>query len=75
MKYRIFTYPVPCDETVAELNGFLSSHRILRVRDEIVVKGSYPYLLFVVEDVPGAPNPNSAYSVSMPSWGSALSGI
>ena len=42
MKYRIFTYPVPCDETVAELNGFLSSHRILRVRDEIVLKGSDP---------------------------------
>ena len=22
MKYRIFTYPVPCDEAVAELNQF-----------------------------------------------------
>ena len=32
MKYRVFTYPVPCDEAVSELNGFLSSHRILRVR-------------------------------------------
>ena len=38
MKYRVFTYPVPCDEAVAELNSFLSSHRILRVRDEIVLK-------------------------------------
>ena len=53
MKYRVFTYPVPCDEAVAELNGFLSSHRILRVRDEIVVKGSDPYLLFVVEYLDG----------------------
>lgn len=40
MKYRVFTYPVPCDEALAELNSFLSSHRILRVRDELVVKGS-----------------------------------
>jgi len=53
MKYRVFTYPVPCDEAVAELNGFLSSHRILRVRDEIVMKGSDPYLLFVVEYLDG----------------------
>jgi len=72
MKYRVFTYPVPCDEAVAELNGFLSSHRILRVREEIVMKGSDPYLLFVEEAVPGAPSPSSAYSVSMPSWGSAF---
>jgi len=42
MKYRVFTYPVPCDEAVAELNGFLSSPRILRVRDEIVLKGNDP---------------------------------
>jgi len=34
--------------------------------------GSAPYLLFVEEDVPGAPSPSSAYSVSMPSWGSAF---
>lgn len=53
MKYRVFTYPVPCDEAVAELNGFLSSHRILRVRDEIVVKGSDPYLVFIVEYLDG----------------------
>ena len=46
MKYRVFTYPVPCDEAVAELNGFLSSHRILRVRDEIVLKGNDPYWRF-----------------------------
>ena len=59
MKYRVFTYPVPCDEAVTELNGFLSSHRILRVRDEIVMKGSDPYLLFVVEylDGPGGEKP------------------
>jgi hypothetical protein len=31
MKYHVFTYPVPCDEAVPELNSFLSSHRILRV--------------------------------------------
>jgi len=60
MKYRVFTYPVPCDEAVVELNSFLSPHRVLRVRDEIV------------EDVPGAPSPSSAYSVTMPSWGSAF---
>ncbi len=48
----------------AELNGFLSSHRVLRVRDEIVV-----------ENFPGTPSPSSAYSVSMPSRGSALPGI
>ncbi len=49
MKYRIFTYPVPCDEAVAELNAFLSSHRILRVCDEVVTKGPDPYLLFMVD--------------------------
>lgn len=53
MKYRVFTYPVPCDEAVAELNGFLSSHRILRVRDEVVMKGADPCLLFVVEYLDG----------------------
>lgn len=55
MKYQVFTYSVPCEQGVQELNAFLSSHRILRVRDEVVVKGSDPYLLFVVEylDRPG----------------------
>ncbi|MEA2069109.1 MAG: HRDC domain-containing protein [Verrucomicrobiota bacterium] len=53
MKYRIFTYPVPCDEAVAELNGFLSSHRILRVREELVSKGNDLYLVFIVEYLDG----------------------
>lgn len=49
MKYRVFTYPVPCDETLPELNSFLSAHRILNVRDEIVQVGSGANLVFVVE--------------------------
>jgi len=38
MEYRIFTYPVACDEAVAELNGFLSSLRMLRVHDEMGIE-------------------------------------
>ena len=60
MKYRVFTYPVPCDEVVAELNSFLSSHRILRVRDELVSKGSDPCLVFIVEYLDGSGNEKPA---------------
>lgn len=49
MKYRAFTYPVPCDGDLSELNSFLSSHRVLTVHDEIVKTGTGACLVFVVE--------------------------
>ena len=39
--------------SVMELNDFLSSHRILRVHDEIVLKRNDPYLIFIVEYLDG----------------------
>ena len=49
MKYKVFTYPVPCDGELPELNSFLSSHRVVNVREEIVPLGSGACLVFVVE--------------------------
>jgi superfamily II DNA helicase RecQ len=49
MKYKIFTYPVPPPETPEDLNGFLSSRRVVSVQSHIVVKNQIPYLIFIVE--------------------------
>lgn len=49
MRYRVFTYGVPPDEELTELNKFLASRRVLSVRHELTVKDGNPYLLFVVE--------------------------
>lgn len=59
MRYRVFTYPVPCEEELAELNGFLSSHRILKVREEFVQQGSATCLVFVVEYLDSVPGRSS----------------
>ena len=49
MNFRVFSYPIPCDEGLPELNGFLGSHRVLRVREEFVSNGASTCLVFVVE--------------------------
>ena len=49
MRYRVFTYGIPPDEELTELNNFLASRRVLSVRHEMVEKDGTPYLLFVVE--------------------------
>ena len=49
MKYKIFTYPVPPPEEPEDLNGFLSSSRVVSVQSHIVVKKEIPYLIFIVE--------------------------
>ena len=48
MKYRVFNYPLPCEEELKDLNGFLSSHRILKVLEEVVQSGNNAMLVFVV---------------------------
>ncbi|MBT6338959.1 MAG: HRDC domain-containing protein [Desulfobacula sp.] len=49
MKYKIFTYSVPPPEEPEDLNGFLSSSRVVSVQSHIVVKKEIPYLIFIVE--------------------------
>ena len=49
MKYKIFTYPVPPPEEPEDLNGFLSSSRVLSVQSHMVTKDRMPYLVFIVE--------------------------
>ena len=48
--YRIFCIPIPNDgRNEAELNQFLSSHRIVSVRTQWVTSGDIPYQVFTVE--------------------------
>jgi hypothetical protein len=49
LRYRVFTYGIPPDEELTDLNNFLASRRILSVRHELVGRDGKPYLLFVVE--------------------------
>ncbi len=49
MQYRLFQFPLPTDPELAELNAFLSSHRIATVRQEIVSTAGGSMLVFVVE--------------------------
>ena len=49
MRFRVFTYGIPPDEELTELNSFLSSRRVLSVRNELVENNKIPYLLFIVE--------------------------
>ena len=49
MRYKIFTYPVPPPESPEDLNGFLSSTRVVSVQSHFVVKKEIPYLIFIVE--------------------------
>jgi len=61
MKYRVFSYAVPCDEELTELNSFLSSHRILQVSDYLAADSRC--LVFVVEYLDGAQKTGSSKSV------------
>jgi superfamily II DNA helicase RecQ len=49
MRYKIFTYPIPPPEEPEELNGFLSSSRVVSVQSHLVEKNKIPYLIFIVE--------------------------
>lgn len=49
MRYRVFTYGIPPDEELTELNNLLSTRKVLSVRHELVEKDKTPYLLFIVE--------------------------
>ena len=60
MKYKTFTYPIPPPEEPEELNGFLSSTRILSVQSYIVTKDQTPYLIFIVEYVNNAKSGSSS---------------
>ncbi len=54
MHFKLFTYSVPCGESAeAELNGFLSSHRIVNVSHHVVPRPDGACLLFVVEYLDG----------------------
>ena len=55
MKYRVFNYSIPCEGELRELNGFLSSHRILKVREDIVQSANSVMLVFVVNYLDGTP--------------------
>jgi superfamily II DNA helicase RecQ len=55
MKYRIFTLPIPAEESdETELNGFLGSHRVVNVTHDLVMKPDGACLVFVVEYIEGA---------------------
>ena len=48
--FRIFSIPIPNDGMIeAELNQFLSSHRIVSVRTQWVMNEAVPYQVFTVE--------------------------
>lgn len=48
--YRIFSIPIPnMGEEEAEMNRFLSSHRIVSVKTQWVMNGEVPYEVFTVE--------------------------
>lgn len=48
--FRIFSIPIPNDGMIeAELNQFLSSHRIVSVRTQWVMSEAVPYQVFTVE--------------------------
>ena len=55
MAFRIFSAPIPMtDEVTAELNGFLSQHRVVNVTQYQTQVREQPYCVFVVEYVGGA---------------------
>jgi len=54
MKFELFQYPLPHDGDLSDLNGFLSSRRVVSVSQSIVRADANPVLLFVVEYLDGA---------------------
>ena len=62
MKYKTFTYQIPPPEVLDDLNGFLSSNRILSVQSHIVGKNKNPYLIFIVEFLDSKTNKNQKIS-------------
>jgi hypothetical protein len=50
MNFRVFQYPLPAPEELADLNRFLSAHKVASVTREVVtLPGGGAMLLFVVE--------------------------
>lgn len=54
MKYRIFTVPVHAEGGEAELNAFISGHRVINVQREFVSNRENSFWSFCVEYVEGA---------------------
>jgi len=57
MPYHLFQYPLPGPTDMGELNTFLSTHRIVSVREEVLTTPSGALLIFVVQSVEGAAPP------------------
>ena len=54
MSFRVFQYPLPAPPELADLNAFLSSHRIATVHHHVVSVAGDAILVFVVQTVPGS---------------------
>ncbi len=53
MRFQVFQFPLPYDGDMAELNQFVSSHRVVAVTQSIVRAETSPLLVFVVEFIDG----------------------
>lgn len=63
--FKVFNIAIPNDGTEeAELNRFLSSHRIVAVRTQWVSSGDVPYEVFTVEYAGGSKEGGTSPSVS-----------
>ena len=61
---KIFTVPVfDSDESVDELNKFLNSHRVIKIREEFNPKVSDGYWSFCVEYLQGGKNKSKSNNV------------
>lgn len=55
MPYQLFQYPLPGPPDLADLNAWLSSHRIVSVNQHVVAAPGGALLVFVVQSVEAGP--------------------
>jgi len=53
MPFRLFQYPVPSPEDLPEVNAFLSTHRVVSTRHQIVPVEGAAWIVFIVEYLSG----------------------
>lgn len=55
IRYQLFQYPLPAPPDLADLNAWLSTHRVVSVQHHVVTTGQGSLLVFLVQTAMGAP--------------------
>lgn len=55
MHFQLFQYPLPAPPDLADLNGYLQSHRVVAVTHHIVQSEAQALLVFLVQTTPAGP--------------------